>query len=363
MARISRRLGGTRGALSTGMSRAPALELTACPVCAGSDCEELADADAVRAEVEILWKFHTRRLHSRTPPEHLTDRVAFSQRPPLRVVRCCACGLVYRNPRERARELVGTYEGEAPADDVLASLFETQRDAYRAQARRLHRVLGRRGSGIEVGSYVGGFLAAARELRLDVEGLDVNETASVFARRKGFRVTIGDLESWSEKRSVDAVAIWNCFDQLPDPRRAAMIARGLLRPGGVLAIRVPNGGFYAALRRRLAGTGAPLATVMLAHNNLLGFPYRHGFTVGALTRLLETMGFEIVSTYGDTLVPIADRWTRQWAAAEERAVKAALKAIAKVGGAERAPWFEMYAVKAADARGVNGINVVHGAIG
>jgi len=321
---------------------------------------ELADADAVRTEVEMLWQFHTRRLHPRTPPEHLTDRVAFSQRPPLRVVQCCACGLVYRNPRERAHELVGAYEGEAPADDVLASLFETQLGSYRAQARRLYDVLGRGGAGIEVGSYVGGFLAAARELRLDVEGLDVNETASVFARRKGFRVTIGDLESWNEKRSFDAVAIWNCFDQLPDPRRAVIIARGLLRPGGVLAIRVPNGGFYAALRQRLSGTTAPVATAILAHNNLLGFPYRHGFTMGALTRLLETLGFEIVSTYGDTLVPIADRWTRRWAAVEERAVKGVLKAVAKVGGAQRAPWFEMYAVKAADANGVTG---VHGGIG
>ncbi len=327
------------------MSRAPALELTACPVCGRTDCTELADADAVRAELEALWRFHMQRLQPRTPPEHLTDRIAFSQRPPLRIVQCCDCGLVYRNPRERAHELTGVYAGESPANDVLESLFETQRTAYREQARRLFRVLGRRGSGIEVGSYVGGFLAAAQELRLDVEGLDVNESASAFARKKGFRVTLGDLESWTERRAVDAVAIWNCFDQLPDPRRAAIIAHSLLHEGGVLAIRVPNGGFYAALRRRLSGTTAPLATAMLAHNNLLTFPYRHGFTVDALTRLLERVGFEIVATHGDTLVPIADQWTRRWGAVEERLVKSALRALTKVGGAARAPWFEMYARK------------------
>jgi SAM-dependent methyltransferase len=327
------------------MSRAPALELTACPVCGGTHSEELADANAVRAEVESLWQFHTSRLQPGTPPEHLTDRVAFSQRPPVRVVQCRGCGLVYRNPRERAHELAQTYEGETPADDVLATLFETQLGSYRAQARRLARVLGRRGSGIEVGSYVGGFLAAARELRLDIEGLDVNEAASAFARKKGFRVMVGDLESWSETRPVDMVAIWNCFDQLPDPRSAAIVAHRVLVPGGILAIRVPNGGFYAALRARLSGPTAPLATAMLAHNNLLSFPYRHGFTVGALRRLLEKVGFEIDSTYGDTLVPIADEWTRRWGAVEERLVKGVLKAVATVGGAERAPWFEMYARK------------------
>ena len=328
------------------MSRSPALELTACPVCAGTDTDELADPEAVTAEVETLWQFHTRRLDPATPPEHLTDRVAFSQRPPLRVVRCRTCGLVYRNPRERAHELTGLYESEEPDEDVLESLFRTQLDAYRAQARRLRGVLRKRGTGIEVGSYVGGFLAAAREQKLDVEGLDINEPASAFARRKGFRVTIGDLESVAGERTVDAVAIWNCFDQLPDPRRAALAAASLLSPGGILAIRVPNGGFYASLRPQLAGAGAPVATALLAHNNLLSFPYRHGFTIGALQHLLDATGFEMVSVHGDTLVPIADRWTRRWAALEERGLKTALRTVTRLTGrwgADHAPWIEVYA--------------------
>ena len=328
------------------MARSPALELTACPVCAGTDTAELADPEAVKAEVEALWQFHTRRLDPATPPEHLTDRVAFSQRPPLRVVQCRSCGLVYRNPRERAHELTGLYAGEAPADDVLESLFRTQRDSYRAQAARLRRVLRKRGTGIEVGSYVGGFLAAAREQKLDIEGLDINEPASVFARKKGFRVSIGDLESWTEKRSVDTVAIWNCFDQLPDPRRAAIAAHALLSPGGILAIRVPNGGFYASLRPKLRRRSSGIAAALLAHNNLLSFPYRHGFTVAALHHLLEATGFEVVTVYGDTLVPIADRWTRRWAAVEERALKSVMRGLTRLTGqwgAEHAPWIEVYA--------------------
>lgn len=328
------------------MSHSPALELTACPVCASSDTTELADPDAVRAEVETLWSFHTRRLDPATPPEHLTDRVAFSQRPPLRVVQCRSCGLVYRNPRERAHELTGLYEGEVPEESVLESLFQTQLVAYRAQAERLRSVMRKRGTGVEVGSYVGGFLAAAREQKLDVEGLDINEPASAFARRKGFRVSIGDLESWTGRRTVDAVAIWNCFDQLPDPRSAAIAARSLLSPGGVIAIRVPNGGFYASLRPQLDGPRRPVATALLAHNNLLSFPYRHGFTVGALTHLLEATGFEVVRVFGDTLVPIADKWTRRWAAVEERTLKTAMRVVTRLTGrwgAVHAPWIEVYA--------------------
>ena len=296
----------------------------------------------MRREVEVLWEFHGRRLRPPTPPERLMDRVAFSEHPPFRVVACTRCGLVYRNPIERAYELEEIYAEATPAPDLLRALHETQRAAYRAQAARLLRVLGKRGSGLELGSYVGAFLAAARDVGLQVEGLDVNAEVNCFTRSLGFSVHDGDLESFATERRFDAVAIWNTFDQLPDPRAAVNAAWKLLRPGGVLAIRVPNGDFYAALRhvttRPLAGG---LARLALAHNNLLTFPYRYGFTVRSLTHLLERVGFTVRHVEGDVLVPIADEWTRRWASLEERVVKRALGVVARLVP-RWAPWLEVY---------------------
>jgi SAM-dependent methyltransferase len=331
------------------VSASPAYELARCAVCGSVDGRELVDADEMRAEVESLWAFHTRRLRAQTPPQHLTDRLAFSQHPPLRLVRCAQCGLVYRNPVERAREVTDAYGDDAPAPDVLAALHQTQRDAYRAQARRLTRQTdGRTGTGLEVGSYVGGFLAAARELGWQFEGVDVNEQASEFSRSLGLRVTVGRIERLAADRDLEArysaIAFWNCFDQLPDPRSAAMAARRLIAPAGVLAIRVPNGAFYAALRPMLRTRAAAPARLLLAHNNLLTFPYRYGFTPGSIARLLEQCGFRVQRAIGDVLVPIADRWTRRWAAAEERVVKALLTPVARADGrVGLAPWMEIYA--------------------
>jgi SAM-dependent methyltransferase len=322
--------------------RSAAYELARCPVCNGADSQEIAGADEVREEMEALWAFHTRRLRADTPPDRLTDRVAFSQAPPLRLVQCTRCETVFRNPRERAFEVTETYASETPTLETLQSLHDTQQVTSAAQVSRLTEVVGRTGRGLEVGSYAGGFLSAAKARGWQVEGLDVNEAANEFARSLGFTVTTGDLESFRTTRPYDAVAIWNCFDQLPDPRAAARAARALLVPGGVLAIRVPNGAFYAGVRGRLDGVAGPVARALLAHNNLLAFPYRHGFTVKSLTLLLEDIGFEIVRTCGDALVPIADEWTHGWAAAEERMVKAATKALAALD-TDGAPWFEMYA--------------------
>lgn len=313
-------------------------ELARCAVCGSADSDEIANADAIRRESELLWEFHSRRLSPHTPPERLVDRVAFSQDPPWRVVRCRHCGLVYRNPAEQRAELRSTYAASAPGRDALLALHEAQRPAYRAQARRLAQALGRRGAGLEVGSYVGAFLGAARADRWEFEGLDVNTAVNEFTRSLGFTVHDGDLESFHDDRVFDTVAIWNTFDQLPDPAGAVRAARRLLRPGGVLAIRVPNGECYARWRARLEDGRVlrRLATAILAQNNLLTFPYRFGFTPSALSRLLHDTGFRVARIVADVLVPTADEWTRPWAALEERAFKPVTR--------RWTPWFEVYAL-------------------
>ena len=320
-------------------------ELARCTVCGSAAAAEIASTDDVREEVEALWAFHTRRLRTGTPPAQLMDRVAFSQHAPLRVVRCVECGLVYRNPVERPSELAAAYEDESPTTERMRALHETQRAAYAAQARRLSAVFGRRGSGIEVGSYVGAFLASARDAGWQFSGVDVNACANRFTRSLGFAVHDGPIESLDPGRRADVVAIWNCLDQLADPTSALRAARRHLSPGGMVAVRVPNGACYAAMRPLLRRTVAPVAREWLAQNNVLGFTYRHGFTPRSLGRLLERLGFQVERVVGDVLVPIADRWTRPWARVEERVVKQALRLAARLARGDRpmAPWFELYA--------------------
>jgi 2-polyprenyl-3-methyl-5-hydroxy-6-metoxy-1,4-benzoquinol methylase len=319
-----------------------AYELARCAVCGSAEARELAAAPDVRAEVEALWAFHGRRLRVDTPPPQLMDRVAFSQHAPLRVVQCVACGLVYRNPVERPHELAAAYEDESPTTERMQALHDTQRASYAAQAARLTRIFGRRGSGVEVGSYVGAFLAAARDAGWHFAGVDVNACANTFTRSLGFAVHDGPIESLDPTRRVDVVAIWNCLDQLADPGSAIRAARAHLAPGGMLAVRVPNGACYAAMRPLLRTPLAPVAREWLAQNNLLGFPYRFGFTPASLARLLTRQGFAVEHVKGDVLVPIADRWTRPWPRVEERAVKGVLGVVAR-WALRVAPWFECYA--------------------
>lgn len=311
-----------------------------CPVCLRRESDVVATADEIRKEVEERWAFHRARLRPGTREEWLVDRAFFSQRPPLRVVRCRACGTLFRDPAESGRSLITCYTGEVIDRDVIRELFDAQRRAFRKQAARLTRVAGRVGTGLEVGSYVGAFLAAARDEGWTFQGLDVNGCACDFADELGFRVTRGTLTELPRGCAFDAVTIWNCFEQLADPAAALRTARSLLCPTGVLTVRVPNGSFYATLRRHLTGPGAAIARALLAHNNLLGFPYRYGFTPTSLTTLLRRAGFETKLIVPDVLVPMATRRTRRWAVTEERLLKFGLRLLAD---RVPAPWFEVYA--------------------
>lgn len=325
-------------------------EFTTCPACGGGEDDEVASRDEIAREMEALWEFHLRRLQPGTPRRFLTDRIVFSQDPPLRLGRCRACGTLFRNPVERGRDLLELYAEEELDQSVLRGLFEAQRATYRVQARRLAHFAGRSGVALEVGSYVGAFQAAAREAGWEVKGVDLNENAVRFARDGGFSVVRGQLRDAPERGPYDAVTIWNCFDQLPDPRAVVREVRRRLRPGGVLAVRVPSGEFYQRMRgarRPFAGA----ARAALAHNNLLGFPYRTGYTAGSLVGLMLSEGLEPAVLLGDTLVPIADRWTRRWARWEERGVKRLLRIVR--GGAA-APWLELYARRPADGVGGRG---------
>jgi SAM-dependent methyltransferase len=315
-------------------------ELTACPVCGTQDSAELADADSIRAEVELLWEFHEHRLKQGVPPEHLADRLAFSQHPPLRLAECLRCSHIYRNPWERKESLASAYTGSAPKAAVLESLHETQQSLSRAQVGRLTAIAGRPGRGLEVGSYAGGFLAAATELGWVFEGVDLSDDVAAFTSGKGLKVTPGEIEDVDPTIPFDAIAIWNTFEQLYDARSALAMVRKRLRPGGVLALRVPNGGFYRVWRKRLNGPGAGLALRLLAHNNLLSFPYRQGFTRGSLTALLELSGFAIVKIFGDTLAPVADRWTTRYGVLEERWIKRMERRLER---GWKAPWVEVFA--------------------
>ncbi|TMA72551.1 MAG: class I SAM-dependent methyltransferase [Deltaproteobacteria bacterium] len=331
------------------LERAAAVEYPSCAVCGGARVEIVCDARDIRAQLDWVRRFHLRRLEDRVPRGAFEDRTDFTQSFVTNVVACAACGLLFRDPRPTLGVIARAYAHDAYEPARLDALLGGQRTLFRDKVRTLaHWMPPPGGRVLEVGSFVGGFLDVARDAGWDARGVDPGEEVVAYCRARGLHVVRGTVDELDEPAaSFDLVAIWNTFDQLPDPGATLRVVARLLRHRGILVLRVPNGLCYRraiAVLRRLA---EPLADVLrgaLAWNNLLGFPYLYGYTPPTMERLLTAHGFGTIEVRPDTLVRLSDETTRVWAVAEEALVKAGWRLLWSLPGVraiENAPWLDV----------------------
>jgi SAM-dependent methyltransferase len=271
----------------------------ACPVCGTIVQQPAASAAEIRREFGAQRDFVLSRFLSSPVAEELKDLTDFMHDTTAPLLRCAGCGLLTR--AESDPEDADSYEEDPNDPGVMAQVYPRYVQAFRNKKAGYGGLLRPRADVVELGPHLGGFLQAAEEWGWRPTGVDVGVDTSEFARHQGLKVIRGTLDdSGVRSASQDAVFVWNCFEQLSDPMETLMGIRKVLKPGGLLIARVPNGAFYTAFRGR--------ARKALAYNNLLGFPYLYGYSIETLNRLMARAGFEYVEGYNSELVttPFAD---------------------------------------------------------
>src|SRR6266550_6544182 len=176
------------------LARKTKYELTPCAICGSREAVAVANRADLQREMERVWTFHNARFRHPVPPKYLTYRGVFCQLPAWRLVRCVSCTHLYRSPRETPETVKRTYSEDALSESVYESAYERRSFFYRAQVGRLLAFAGRVQHGLEVGSYTGGFLAAALEAGLSFTGIDVNPSATAIGARYGLPIATCSLE-------------------------------------------------------------------------------------------------------------------------------------------------------------------------
>lgn len=298
-----------------------------CPVCGGGNLVAAVLAAAVEREIHERKEFVFSRLGRRAAPAELKDLVDFMHGGVAPLARCAGCGLLAREESSKA-----SYEEDPNDPDLMAHLYPRYVDFFRRKEAAFRDRLGAGASVIEVGPHLGGFLQVAEEWNWRPVGLDIGRDTSQFARHRGLTVRRETLEDTKlPASSADALFFWNCFEQLAGPAAALDRAYRLLRPWGLLVLRVPNADFYLAHRAS--------DPQWLAWNNLLAFPYLYGYNARTLNRVAARHGFEPVRGYDSELLtmPFADLNARL--AAEQLAVSREVSAA--VSGTLTGPWLEI----------------------
>jgi SAM-dependent methyltransferase len=157
---------------------------------------------------------------------------------------------------------------------------------------------------------------AAREKGWQASGVDIGKETCAFTQGLGLEVREGDVLELDIKGPVDAICVWNTFDQINRPGPLLDRCHELLKAGGQLVIRVPNGAFESACLD-LAKRDLQSVRTAQAYNNFLTFPYLCGYTPGSITALLARHGFNVTSLHGDVIVPLAGSDTKPCAIEEE----------------------------------------------
>jgi SAM-dependent methyltransferase len=159
--------------------------------------------------------------------------------PPYRVLRCAGCGIVFVDPQPET--ITGVYE-----DEYYRPWIDSQEVSRRAlwerRLRDIERLCPERGRLLDIGCGIPMFLEIARRNGWQVDGTEVSEFACRYAREKSnlpiFHGVVENANFSSE--TFDAATIWHVLEHVPDPLNTLRHVFGLLRPGGLLIVAVPN---------------------------------------------------------------------------------------------------------------------------
>jgi SAM-dependent methyltransferase len=237
--------------------------------------------------------------------DYLLDRPAVR----AQFVRCRQCGLVYQNPRPTPDEISQHYP---PDYEVFQYKNKTSVQRFIAtygiqkRCRAITR-LKKEGHLLDVGCATGSFLANMRHLPgWHVQGVEISDYAANVARQNfGLEVYVGALEQAAfPSESFDVVTLWDVLEHLHDPSASLAEIWRILRPGGIVAIRVPNLDSWDArlFGRYWAGWDAPRHLYVFSLSTIRAMLERHKFflqgidsNIGAYPIFLLSLRFWLVA--------------------------------------------------------------------
>jgi 2-polyprenyl-3-methyl-5-hydroxy-6-metoxy-1,4-benzoquinol methylase len=137
---------------------------------------------------------------------------------------------------------------------------------------------------LDIGCGTGNFLAAARVAGYEVAGIEMDRNAARFAKerlglQRVFPLTISEFLDRNPGERFDVVTFFEVLEHQASPAEFLQKVRTCVRPGGVIALSVPN------RERWLTGP------------DVLDYPPNHfsRWNAAALKKFLNTQGFDVLS--------------------------------------------------------------------
>jgi len=217
---------------------------------------------------------------------------------------CASCGSAATLPFAGPDEIAGFYPEEYAPYTPLRGLLGTALRIVQRTRDRLFPLSALRqpvpGTLLDLGCGRGDLAASWIAAGWRVVGVEPSADAGAVARSRGVEVLSGTLDSVElAADSVDAAVFRHSLEHVPDPRADLRRVHAALRPGGKVAIMVPN---WSSWQRRAFGDRwCPLDLPR----------HRTHFTAAGLRAALEDAGFiDVVTKPAGSM--ITTTWSLQY---------------------------------------------------
>ena len=159
---------------------------------------------------------------------------------------------------------------------------EPMRSTFLGYLREIEKFLPQKGELLDVGAATGFFMRIAEKSGWKAKGVEISEYAAEEARNRGLDVRCGTLNADGfAEGSFDVVTMWDVLEHVTDPEADIRTVVRLLRPGGIVAINIPDSG---SLYARIMGKEWHL---------LIPPEHLHLFSKRSVTALLKRSGFSV----------------------------------------------------------------------
>jgi len=211
------------------------------------------------------------------------------------VMRCLDCGYRFVSPRPTQDEIASSYSDPEFYDGWIED--EAGRQLMWSKRLRLLQRLPRGTRALDIGAGIGAFLSLGRDTYgWDVVGTEVSTSAVRIAReRYHLDLLLGRVEDLDlPAESFDLITLWHVLEHVPSPSQTITLCHKLLKPGGYLAIAVPNDGdarWWLVRAKARAGRAPEPSryTPLVPHGEV----HLSQFSGRVLTQALKSKGFRI----------------------------------------------------------------------
>ncbi len=215
-------------ATNGGGDSSPLLEEVPCPICGTTQC---------RLVHTVRDRLSGHNVQFKGEPQENT----------YSIVACSSCGLLHLNPRPRLADLSHYYQSESydphrrRGGGMVGFLYRFLRPL--SVNFKVAKVAHGRTTGcvLDIGCGTGEFLLAMKRRGWEVLGIERDPEAAGRAQALGCPMIMGDPREVSlPEANFDLITFWHALEHLPDLKGVLSRILAKLKPGGLLAIALPN---------------------------------------------------------------------------------------------------------------------------